>query len=542
MMNRNKLVSAVMACVMMAASLAPVAKAFAGAHAIGPSTSSIGVEIGKGRLIRLDSPATCVFIADPKVADIQVKSPTLVYVVGKAAGETTLFAVDEHDTVLANMNVAVHLDETALRQDLKRLLPNSDIGISMANNALVLSGTVSSAADGENAKTIAARFAPDQDHILNTMQVDAPNQVNLRVRIAEVSRDIIKQFGINWGAGGAGPGHFAFGLATGRGSLAPATGSGFQPGVTEAGGVDEVLGAFATHGVDLNVLIDALDSEGLVTVLAEPNLTAISGAPASFLAGGEFPIPVPQGLNVTTIDYKKFGVSLGFVATITDGGRINLSVKPEVSELSADGAITLNDLTVPALTTRRTETTVDLASGQSFAIAGLMQNNVTQNIQKFPGLGSVPVLGALFRSNKFERNETELVVIVTPYIVRPVSNAKKLALPTDGYIAATDAQQITNGADYQPVPVQQSPLPQPSASRPQMAPVQISQAEISQTQMPRQQIAAAPMPPPQAQPMPAAPIPAAPVQVAPAHPQPTAAPAAARPGRGLIGPVGFDIQ
>ena len=241
-----------------------------------------------------------------------------------------------------------------------------------------------------------------------------------------------------------------------------------------------------------------------------------------------------RGLNVTTIDYKKFGVSLSFVATITDGGRINLAVKPEVSELSADGAITLNDLTVPALTTRRTETTVDLASGQSFAIAGLMQNNVTQNIKRFPGLGSVPVLGALFRSDKFERNETELVVIVTPYIVRPVSGPKKLMLPTDGFIAATDAQQFGNGADYQPVPVQQTQLPQPPASRPQIAPVQISQAEITQTQMPQAALSPAPMPQPQAQPMP--------MPVAPVQPQPAAAPAAPRPSRGLIGPVGFDIQ
>jgi pilus assembly protein CpaC len=183
--------------------------------------------------------------------------------------------------------------------------------------------------------------------------------------------------------------------------------------------------------------------------LAEPNLTAISGAEASFLAGGEFPIPVPQGLNVTTIDYKKFGVSLSFIATITDSGRINLVVKPEVSELSTVGAITLDSITVPSLTTRRTQTTVDLASGQSFAIAGLLQNSVTQNIQKFPGLGNVPVIGALFRSDKFERNESELVVIVTPYIVRPVSD-KRLLAPTDGYIAPTDAQRVLNGADYMP--------------------------------------------------------------------------------------------
>ncbi len=430
--------------------------ALAGAQIIGPATSQVSVEIGKGRLIRLDAPAASVFIADPKIADIEVKSPTLVYVMGKAPGETTLFAVNDHEGMLANMSVNVSYDESQLRQDLKRLLPGSEIGISTANNALVLSGTVGSAADGESAKSIAARFAPDADHVVNAMQVDAPNQVNLRVRVAEVSRDVIKAFGFNWGSTATGPGHFSFGLATGSGNFGPGGVSGAGP--LHAGGVDNVFAGFSSGNVDLNVLIDALDSEGLVTVLAEPNLTAVSGAQASFLAGGEFPIPVPQGLNVTTIDYKKFGVSLGFVATITDGGRINLVVKPEVSELSNNGAIQLNGITVPSLTTRRTETTVDLASGQSFAIAGLMQNNVTQNIQKFPGLGSVPVLGQLFRSDKFERNESELVIIVTPYIVRPVSD-HRLVAPTDGYIAPTDQARLINGADYTPQPPRRAGVP-----------------------------------------------------------------------------------
>jgi pilus assembly protein CpaC len=443
-----------MVWLIMLANIATSSVAFAGAQVVGPATGQLVIELGKGSLIRLDDQASSVFIADPKVADVEVKSPTLVYVVGKSPGQTTLFAVDEHDKILANMNVSVHYDETQLRQDLKRLLPNSDIGTSTANNTLVLTGKVGSAADGESAKAIAARFVPDQEHLLNTMQVDAPNQVNLRVRIAEVSRDVIKQFGVNWGSAGIGPGHFAFGLQSGS-AIVPAAGqtsaSAIASAATLAGsnGADNIVGSFVTHNLDLNVLIDALDSEGLITVLAEPNLTAISGAEASFLAGGEFPIPVPQGLNVTTIDYKKFGVSLSFIATITDSGRINLVVKPEVSELSTVGAITLDSITVPSLTTRRTQTTVDLASGQSFAIAGLLQNSVTQNIQKFPGLGNVPVIGALFRSDKFERNESELVVIVTPYIVRPVSD-KRLLAPTDGYIAPTDAQRVLNGADYMP--------------------------------------------------------------------------------------------
>jgi pilus assembly protein CpaC len=193
-------------------------------------------------------------------------------------------------------------------------------------------------------------------------------------------------------------------------------------------------------------VIDALDSEGLVTVLAEPNITAVSGASANFLAGGEYPIPVPQGLGQVTIEFKKYGVSLDSVATIVDGGRIHLTVKPEVSQLSTTGEIILNGITIPALTTRRAETTVDLASGQSFAIAGLLSNNVTHNIQKVPGLGNIKVVGSLFKSDRFERSETELLIIVTPYIVRPSSH--RLAVPTDGFIAPTDADRIVNGADY----------------------------------------------------------------------------------------------
>jgi pilus assembly protein CpaC len=413
---------------------------------VAPPTARLSLEIGKGRLIRLDNPAASVFIADPKIADIQVMSPTLVYVTAKSPGATSLFAVDGKDAVLASLDIAVSFDESELSQTLKRLLPGRDISVSSANTALVLSGTVASAADAETARTIAGYYVPDRDHVVNSLKIDEPEQVNLRVRVAEVSRDIIKAFGFNWDSA-ATPGNFGFGLATGNPIFA-AGATGLSQVLKGQNGVDNLFARYAAGNLDLNVLIDALDSEGLIKILAEPNLTAVSGAQASFLAGGEFPIPVPQGLNVVSIDFKKYGVSLAFVATVTSGARISLLVKPEVSQLSNSGAITLNGVTVPALTTRRAETTVDLASGQSFAIAGLMQNTVTQNIQKFPGLGNLSVLGALFRSTRFERNETELVIIVTPYIVRPVG--KRLAAPTDGYVAPSDRAMLLKGADYTP--------------------------------------------------------------------------------------------
>jgi pilus assembly protein CpaC len=213
--------------------------------------------------------------------------------------------------------------------------------------------------------------------------------------------------------------------------------------------LNNLFGGVRTKSFNLNSLIDALDNHGLVTVLAEPNLTAISGEPASFLAGGEFPVPVPAGTGLVGIDWKNFGVSLNFVATVSSGDRINLHVMPEVSELSTAGAIMIDGTNVPALTTRRAETTVELASGQSFAIGGLLQNNVTQNINKFPWLGDVPVLGQLFRSEAFQRNETELVIVVTPYIVHPIATADRAMMPTDGFVPSTDSEFVLRANEYQ---------------------------------------------------------------------------------------------
>jgi pilus assembly protein CpaC len=407
------------------------------------------LNVGNGRLIRLDAPAAGIFIGDPAVADVQVKSPTLVYVIGKNLGETSLIAVDDHDVNVANVSISVGYNLSQLRQELQRAAPDADIEVTMANKAVVLSGAVASADEAENAKQIAARYVADPENLVNLLRVDAPNQVNLRVRIVEVSRDIIKAFGINWNGAGS-TGNWAFGGITGVGGITP---TGLQtlnsqlattaPGLP---GLTNLFAAYKAGSTTINAVLDVLDSEGLITVLAEPNITAVSGASSNFLAGGEYPIPVPQGLGQVTIEFKKYGVSLDSVATIVDGGRIHLSVRPEVSQLSTQGQVILNGVTIPALTTRRAETTVDLASGQSFAIAGLLSNEVNHTIQKVPGLGNIPLLTPLFKSDRFERTETELLIIVTPYIVRPASH--RLAAPTDGYIAPTDANRVLHGADY----------------------------------------------------------------------------------------------
>jgi len=216
--------------------------------------------------------------------------------------------------------------------------------------------------------------------------------------------------------------------------------------------VNNLFGQARIGNTDLSTVIDALDNNGLITVLAEPNLTAVSGEPASFLAGGEFPIPTAAtsslGLQTVTVTWKKFGVSLDFVATIASGNRISLHVQPEVSEVSNTFAVNVGGIQLPSITTRRADTTVELASGQSIAIAGLMQNDVTETIKNFPWLGDVPIIGQLFRSDQFRRNETELVIIVTPYIVRPVASAKLLQAPTDGYMAPSDGDLVFTGAEY----------------------------------------------------------------------------------------------
>ncbi|HEX9490083.1 MAG TPA: type II and III secretion system protein family protein, partial [Stellaceae bacterium] len=385
------------------------------------------VEVGKGVLVRLERPANSVFVADPDIADVQAKSSTLVYLFGKSGGETTLFAVGDHDQVALNATIRVRYDTMRIQEAIHELAPRSAVSVSTIGDALVIDGTVYDAAEGDDIRRVAGRYLQDPKQLINRMKVDAPNQVNLRVRIAEVSRDLIKQMGFNWDATTK-TGNFLFGLASGPNPANAGITRELSTDLKTT--VDNLFGTAKIGNADLNVLIDALDSEGLITVLAEPNLTALSGEPASFLAGGEFPIPTASGLSngiqTVTVTWKKFGVSLSFVATIGPANRISLHVVPEVSQLSNTGAVTLGGITLPALTTRHADTTVELASGQSFAIAGLLQNNITQSLQKYPWLGDVPVLGQLFRSESFRRNESELVIIVTPYVVRPIATANRL--------------------------------------------------------------------------------------------------------------------
>jgi pilus assembly protein CpaC len=297
---------------------------------------------------------------------------------------------------------------------------------------------------------------------LNRLRTATPLQVTLKVRIAEVSRDLLKQIGVNLLANTSGK--FSIGLAKGGGIFLPEPGeTSDQTGQIIRSPVGSTLsGVGKLFGLDLVSSLDLAETDGLVSTLAEPNLTALSGETASFLAGGEFPIPVSQGNNAVTIEYKQFGVSLAFTPIVLGDGRISMRVRPEVSELSDAGSVKLGGFTVPALTTRRAETTVELGSGQSFMLGGLLRNSNSNSVDKAPFLGDLPILGALFRSTKYRRQETELVIIVTPYLVRPVNG--QLALPTNGYRSPTAGEQTWLGQTYTGVsgPALVTPAPGPA--------------------------------------------------------------------------------
>jgi pilus assembly protein CpaC len=404
------------------------------------SDAKIQIERNEGTLLRINQPAASVFVANPEIADVAVKSPRLIYILGKKPGETTLYVVDENEKVLVSSTVVVVHNLSRLTEELRRVVPDGDVTPHSVDAGIVLDGAVATAAEAEDARRLATRFLSQGEEIIDHLAVTAANQVSLRVRVAEVSRSVVKQLGIDWNVAVQDAG-FAFGMVTpGFVNLAthPLTpldaGTGFP--ISYNNGV-----------LDLNALITALSNEGLVSILAEPNLTALSGETASFLAGGEFPIPVPQSdtSNTITVTYKKFGVSLAFTPTLLGDRRISLRVAPEVSALSTDNSIPIGDFVVPSLITRRAETTVELASGQSFAIAGLIQNSQQLSADKIPGLGDIPILGDLFKSDRFQRQESELVILVTPYIVQPVS-APRLAAPTDAAAGPEGSQKLAYGS------------------------------------------------------------------------------------------------
>lgn len=457
-----------------ACALAPLAAIHAGsaqAQATVSPSQDIVLSIGRGELITVPGSMSDIFVANDSIADVQVKSQRQLYVFGLSGGETTIYASNSAGDIVWSANVRVGSNIDSIDQMLALAMPEANVSVAtMGTNTVLLTGTVAAPEDAAEAERLVAAFVGEDANVVSRLRMSTPLQVNLRVRFAEVSRSLVRTLGTNLTTIDS-TGGFQFGIGQGRagfveggridalgvgntpvglipdpanpGELIEATGTTIDPispGTTLGG-----LGRFL--GLDIAGALDMAEREGLVTTLSEPNLTALSGETAEFLAGGEFPIPLSQGLGTTTIEYKNYGVSLSYTPTVLANGRISMRVRPEVSELSSQGAVTLEGFTIPALTTRRAETTIELGSGQSFMIAGLLSSNANNTIDKAPGAGDIPILGSLFRSTEFRRGETELVIVVTPYLVEPVSD-REIRLPTDGYASPNAAEQFFLNRDH----------------------------------------------------------------------------------------------
>ena len=400
---------------------------FFSAFAAFAADKSVSVKVSQGKLVRLATPASNIFVADPQIADVQVPSSSSLYVIGKSAGQTTIYALDENGDPIVATTVTVSYDLTAIRSLMDREVPGNKISMHTVPRGLVLKGTVGTPEDLQHAISVVDAYI-GEGNLINRVGVTMPTQVNLRVRVAEMSRDVAKQLGFNWNAL-FNDGTFNFGILSGQPGNAPSP--------------DLIFGGYNRGNFDISGVVDALAEEGVVSSLAEPNLTAVSGETASFLAGGEFPIPVATDNDGIVVEFKQFGVSLDFTPTVLSPERISLRVRPEVSELSDAFSISNQQITIPGIEVRRAETTVELGSGQSFAIAGLLDNRSDSNLAKVPGIGEMPILGPLFQSSEFIRNETELIIIVTPYVVEPITaSAQNVPTPNDGFQPANDVERM----------------------------------------------------------------------------------------------------
>ncbi len=442
-----------------------------------PVNRHLTLGVNKSAIIELDTDAKDVLVSSPLVANAIIKTPRRVFLVGTKTGQTNAFFFDDHGHQVLSLDIRVENDVADLAAMIRANLPNSAIKVAALNDNVVLTGRVASAMEATRAADLAAGFAGDPKKVVNMLSVSDGEQVMLRVHISEMQRQVAKQFGINlsgvkiingtplalstsnpYGLLGSAISDLSGGqLGQVCGTIPPALAAATGTAVGTVSSVQNPLSVFTSGGncyIHNNVqgALNALETVGLLHTLAEPNLTAVSGETAKFLAGGEFPVPAgrDQQGNIS-IDFKQFGVGLSFTPVVLSAGRISLQISTEVSELTNTGAFTLSGangvgtaVVIPALNVRRAETTIELPSGGSFAIAGLMQHTTKQQIDGFPGVKDLPVLGALFRSRDFQNAETELVVMVTAYLVNPVAEAQ-LSSPSDGYITPTDPETLLLG-------------------------------------------------------------------------------------------------
>ena len=456
----------------------------------GVHAGELAVPINKSQVLRTDRPYSKALIGNPAIADVLPLTQSSIYVLGKSVGTTSLTLYDRSNRLIAVLDVAVGPDVLTLKRQLSELIPSNDVSARISNDSVVLEGTVSSAVDADRAVQLAETFAPGK--VVNLLALGSAQQVMLEVRFAEVKRSALKQIGLNWDV--LSDGSKLQGISGGGSSLTGSNGTttttstvggvtttttGLAPAVLAHGAITDsfaiVSRAFRAFGSNFNVTLDALERKGAITTLAEPTLVALSGETASFLAGGEFPVPTVQGGGGVTggngggsaisVEWKPFGVSLGFTPTVLADGVINMVVQPEVSSIDPTASIVINNLTIPGLQTRRAKTVVELRDGESFALAGLLRKDFQDTIRQVPFLGSIPIIGTLFRSTGFQHEETELVIIVTPRLVRPVP-AGVLKSPTDRVGPPNEADLLLNGRTDTGVPPSAAPFVQPIAPPP----------------------------------------------------------------------------
>lgn len=405
----------------------------------GQASRSIVLGLNKAAIVELPVAARDVLVSNPAIVDAVVRTSKRTYLIGLAVGQTNAFFFNDNGQQILNLEIRVARDLSGLRDSLRQYFPSARIDVESINDHVVLSGMVSSASEASKAQDLAARYiGVDKENVLNMLGIEGKEQVMLKVTVAEMQRSVIKQLGVDLSSA-ASFGDFALRLATSN---------AFSVQGQSLGGLSTEGTSY--NGDDIGAALRALERDGILRTLAEPNLTAISGESAKFLAGGEFPVPTSRDRDGNVqLEFKPFGVGLNFTPVVLSEGRISLKISTEVSELSSDGAFVLQGssstgVTVPGLKVRRAETTLELPSGGSLVMAGLLSDTTRQNIDGVPGAKDMPVLGQLFRSRDYQKNETELVVIVTPYLVDPTSR-KNLVLPTDGFAPASDMDTILMG-------------------------------------------------------------------------------------------------
>ncbi len=433
---------------------------------------SISIPVGKSQIIESEQALTQIVIGNPSVADVTLLSPNQFVVVGQAPGITNLMFKDNSDRIVAALDLEVNYDLEAIQRSIDGLLPReSNVSLASANGRIVVSGQISNALDQTALLQLLSMFA-DEDSIVNFLEVGGGQQVMLEARIAEVNRTRLRDLGYQTDILGGSGVETGFEIITGRSAQFLGNSAGLsqaqstlipgQAGLIAGNPLSSDFGGVVLNNSsltqNLNLALSALVQEGAAQVLAEPNIVAMSGQQASFLVGGEFPVPVAQGGGGggfgggLTVQYRQFGVGLEFIPSVLSSNRINLQLTTEVSDLDLASGTSVQGTTVPGLRTRRVSTSIELGDGNSFAIAGLLENNIGSLVNEFPGLGSLPIIGALFRSTQFTRDETELVIVVTPRLVSSV-DANSISLPTDNFRPPSAFDQVIYGRiEAEPTP------------------------------------------------------------------------------------------